>query len=162
GLAGSGALTALVLATLPSTAARLTYMLVFGLGSTLGMAALSGVIGWPLARAGRHHTLARAGSAVGGGASGRRCGAVVGPPGGGIRWAGNWFSDSVHCHGPLHRHVLRRKADTVVAGLQVHRRRDADAAACGLVERHFLRQPERLLKDRHLLVAERHDLGLRI
>ena len=40
GLAGSGALTALVVATLPSTAARITYMIVFGLGSTLGMAAL--------------------------------------------------------------------------------------------------------------------------
>jgi high-affinity nickel-transport protein len=60
GLAGSGALTALVLATLPSTAARLTYMAVFGLGSTLGMAVLSGLLGWPLARAGRHHALARA------------------------------------------------------------------------------------------------------
>ena len=59
GLAGSGALTALVLTTLPTTAARLTYMLVFGLGSTLGMAALSGVLGWPLARVGRHHALAR-------------------------------------------------------------------------------------------------------
>ena len=52
GLAGSGALTALVLATLPSTAARLTYMALFGLGSTLGMAALSGLLGWPLARVG--------------------------------------------------------------------------------------------------------------
>ena len=60
GLAGSGALTALVLTTLPSTAARLTYMVVFGLGSTLGMAALSGLLGWPLARAGSHHGLARA------------------------------------------------------------------------------------------------------
>src|SRR3954467_6934657 len=60
GLAGSGALTALVLTTLPSTAARLTYMIVFGLGSTLGMAALSGLLGWPLARAGRHRGLARA------------------------------------------------------------------------------------------------------
>ena len=60
GLAGSGALTALVLTTLPSTAARITYMLVFGLGSTLGMAALSGLLGWPLARAGRHRGLARA------------------------------------------------------------------------------------------------------
>jgi hypothetical protein len=59
GLAGSGALTALVLATLPSTAARLTYMVVFGLGSTLGMAALSGLLGWPLARAGSHRGLAR-------------------------------------------------------------------------------------------------------
>ena len=60
GLAGSGALTALVLTTLPSTAARLTYMVVFGLGSTLGMAALSGLLGFPLARAGRHRGLARA------------------------------------------------------------------------------------------------------
>jgi hypothetical protein len=59
GLAGSGALTALVLATLPSTSARLTYMAVFGLGSTLGMAALSGLLGWPLARMGNHHAVAR-------------------------------------------------------------------------------------------------------
>src|SRR5262249_15542097 len=59
GLAGSGALTALVLATLPSTAAQLTYMGLFGLGSTLGMAALSGVLGWPLARAGANRTVAR-------------------------------------------------------------------------------------------------------
>jgi hypothetical protein len=60
GLAGSGALTALVVATLPSTAARITYMALFGLGSTLGMAALSGLLGWPLARAGRHRGVARA------------------------------------------------------------------------------------------------------
>ncbi|HKB10024.1 MAG TPA: hypothetical protein VKD69_05210 [Vicinamibacterales bacterium] len=59
GLAGSGALTALVLATLPTVGARLIYMALFGLGSTLGMAALSGLLGWPLARAGRHHGLAR-------------------------------------------------------------------------------------------------------
>jgi hypothetical protein len=64
GLAGSGALTALVLTTLPSTAARLTYMVVFGLGSTLGMAALSGLLGWPLARLGNHRLLARALSLV--------------------------------------------------------------------------------------------------
>src|SRR5204862_5577821 len=59
GLAGSGALTALVLATLPTTAARLTYMALFGLGSTLGMAALSGLLGWPLARVGNHAAVAR-------------------------------------------------------------------------------------------------------
>ena len=59
GLAGSGALTALVLATLPSTAARLTYMALFGLGSTVGMAALSGVLGWPLGHLARHHAIAR-------------------------------------------------------------------------------------------------------
>jgi len=59
GLAGSGALTALVLTTLPSTAARLSYMALFGLGSTIGMAALSGLLGWPLARLGAHHAVAR-------------------------------------------------------------------------------------------------------
>ena len=59
GLAGSGALTALVLATLPTTASRLAYMILFGLGSTLGMAALSGLLGWPLARLSTHHALAR-------------------------------------------------------------------------------------------------------
>src|SRR5579862_3914623 len=59
GLAGSGALTALVLTTLPSTAARLTYMALFGLGSTLGMAALSGLLGWPIARMGKHQGVAR-------------------------------------------------------------------------------------------------------
>jgi hypothetical protein len=64
GLAGSGALTALVLATLPSTAARLAYMVLFGLGSTIGMAALSGVLGWPLRRMAKHRQLARAVSLV--------------------------------------------------------------------------------------------------
>jgi high-affinity nickel-transport protein len=59
GLAGSGALTALVLATLPTTAARLMYVLLFGIGSTLSMAALSGVLGWPLARLGTHHSVTR-------------------------------------------------------------------------------------------------------
>jgi len=60
GLAGSGALTALVVATLPTTTARITYIVVFGLGSTLGMAALSGLLGFPLARAGRSRGLTRA------------------------------------------------------------------------------------------------------
>ena len=64
GLAGSGALTALVLATLPTTAARLMYVLLFGIGSTLSMAALSGVLGWPLARLGAHHRVSRAISLV--------------------------------------------------------------------------------------------------
>ena len=59
GLAGSGALTALVLTTLPSTAARITYLAVFGLGSIAGMAMLSGLMGWPLARLGANQTLAR-------------------------------------------------------------------------------------------------------
>jgi hypothetical protein len=69
GLAGSGALTALVLTTLPTTAARLMYVLLFGVGSTLGMAALSGVLGWPLARFGTHHRVARGISLAAGGVS---------------------------------------------------------------------------------------------
>jgi hypothetical protein len=64
GLAGSGALTALVLATLPSTPARISYMALFGFGSTLGMAALSGLLSWPVARIGSNGALARAISLV--------------------------------------------------------------------------------------------------
>ncbi len=59
GLAGSGALTALVLTTLPTTAARLSYMALFGLGSTVSMAALSGLLGWPLARLGTNQAVVR-------------------------------------------------------------------------------------------------------
>ena len=59
GLAGSGALTALVLTTLPSTGARLAYIGLFGLGSTVGMAMLSGFLGWPLARLGANRAVAR-------------------------------------------------------------------------------------------------------
>jgi len=59
GLAGSGALTALVVATLPSTLTRLSYLALFGIGSTVGMAVLSGLLGWPLARVGGHRATAR-------------------------------------------------------------------------------------------------------
>ena len=45
GLAGSGALTALVFAQLPGTAARLAYLAVFGTGSMAGMAIASGAAG---------------------------------------------------------------------------------------------------------------------
>ena len=58
GLAGSGALTALVVTTLPSTVTRLAYLMLFGVGSTVGMAALSGLLGWPIARLGAHHVCA--------------------------------------------------------------------------------------------------------
>jgi hypothetical protein len=64
GLAGSGALVALVMATIPSVGARLIYLLLFGVGSTLGMAALSGLMGWPIARVGTHGVVARALSLV--------------------------------------------------------------------------------------------------
>jgi hypothetical protein len=50
GLAGSGALTALALANMPSLGSGLAYIAFFGLGSVLGMAALSGFIGAPLAK----------------------------------------------------------------------------------------------------------------
>ena len=59
GLAGSGALTALVMAAIPSMVARLVYLALFGIGSTLGMAALSGLLGWPIARVGTHGVVAR-------------------------------------------------------------------------------------------------------
>jgi hypothetical protein len=59
GLAGSGALTALVVATLPSTVTRLGYLALFGIGTTVGMAVLSGLLGWPLARVGGHHATVR-------------------------------------------------------------------------------------------------------
>ncbi|MFM8536199.1 MAG: hypothetical protein ACKOEC_21915 [Acidimicrobiia bacterium] len=50
GLSGSGALTALALSTLPTLASQLTFMLLFGLGSTAGMAMAAGLAGWSLAR----------------------------------------------------------------------------------------------------------------
>jgi hypothetical protein len=50
GLAGSGALSALVIAELPSAASRLAFIALFGLGSVLGMAVLTALVGSPLAR----------------------------------------------------------------------------------------------------------------
>lgn len=53
GLAGSGALTALVLAELPTASQRLGYIALFGLGSVAGMALLTGLAGLPLMRLAR-------------------------------------------------------------------------------------------------------------
>jgi ABC-type nickel/cobalt efflux system permease component RcnA len=50
GAAGSGALTALVLAGLPDLSSRLGYIALFGLGSMVGMALLSAAAGVPLIR----------------------------------------------------------------------------------------------------------------
>ncbi len=47
GLAGSGALIPLVLSTMPSVAQGLFFLLVFGVGSTLGMLLFSGLISLP-------------------------------------------------------------------------------------------------------------------
>lgn len=51
GLAGSGALTALAMAAMPTTPGRLIYAALFGLGSILGMGLLTGVAGDVLRRA---------------------------------------------------------------------------------------------------------------
>lgn len=57
GLAGSGALTAIVFAELPTTALRIVYITLFGIGSIAGMAIASGVAGVALqAVAGRAST----------------------------------------------------------------------------------------------------------
>jgi hypothetical protein len=53
GLAGSGALTALAFAQLPTTAARVVDMLLFGIGSIAGMTVATGVAGAALARISR-------------------------------------------------------------------------------------------------------------
>lgn len=50
GLAGSGALAALVLPDMKSALAGIVYMMVYGGGATLGMAMLAGAAGVPLAR----------------------------------------------------------------------------------------------------------------
>jgi hypothetical protein len=59
GLAGSGALTAMAMAEMPTLGSRLLYILLFGVGSVLGMASLSGVAGLPLAYYRRSATFAR-------------------------------------------------------------------------------------------------------
>ena len=60
GLAGSGALTAMVLAELPTTAARVSYIAIFGAGSVVGMSLLTGLAGVPMARVARNPRLAAA------------------------------------------------------------------------------------------------------
>ena len=60
GLAGSGALTAVALAAMPTPASRLLYIAMFGAGSALGMALLSGALGVPLARSASRPRIHRA------------------------------------------------------------------------------------------------------
>jgi hypothetical protein len=64
GLAGSGALSTLVMVDMPSVSMRIAYMALFGVGSILGMAFLTGVAGWPLAGLGRSPRFSRGLSAV--------------------------------------------------------------------------------------------------
>jgi hypothetical protein len=53
GLAGSGALTALAVASMPTRAAAIGYLGAFGVGSSVGMAVVSGAAGATLARISR-------------------------------------------------------------------------------------------------------------
>ena len=53
GVAGSASLVAMAAAATQDVVTALAYVLVFGLGSTLGMAALTLAASWPLARAER-------------------------------------------------------------------------------------------------------------
>ena len=69
GLAGSGALTLLILAQIQSTWQGLLYLAVFGLGSIVGMLLMSGLIGLPFALTSRklttvHHRLQTAAAVV--------------------------------------------------------------------------------------------------
>ena len=59
GLAGSGALTALVFAQLPTTTSRIVYMALFGLGSIAGMAIASGLAGAALQVVARSNVMRR-------------------------------------------------------------------------------------------------------
>jgi hypothetical protein len=56
GLAGSAALTLLVLTQIQSISLGLLYLALFGLGSTVGMLLMSGLIGLPFALSGRRLT----------------------------------------------------------------------------------------------------------
>lgn len=53
GLAGSGALAALVASHVGSTAFALSFMAIYAAGAAAGMAAIAGLLGWPLARLAR-------------------------------------------------------------------------------------------------------------
>ncbi len=68
GMAGSAVLIVLALQAMPSVAAGLVYIALFGAGSILGMATLSAAIAWPLNRWGRtltwFHNTAHAGTGV--------------------------------------------------------------------------------------------------
>lgn len=54
GMAGSGAILLLVLSTMPSVGQGLLYILLFGLGTILGMVLFSGLIGLPFRFVSRH------------------------------------------------------------------------------------------------------------
>lgn len=53
GLAGSGALAAIVISQLASPAFALGFITIYAVGAAVGMATLAGALGWPLARLAR-------------------------------------------------------------------------------------------------------------
>lgn len=53
GLAGSGALAALVAVRVPSSLFALSFIAIYAIGAAVGMSALAGVLGWPLAKLAR-------------------------------------------------------------------------------------------------------------
>lgn len=59
GLAGSGGLVALAAASMDTPAMMLTFMVIFGVGSALGMCAMGGLLGVPLVLAGRRDSMRR-------------------------------------------------------------------------------------------------------
>jgi hypothetical protein len=66
GLAGSGALTALVVSTIPGIGQGLVYMLLFGIGSVVGMAGVTGLSSLSLRRiANDRLVMSRVGGAAG-------------------------------------------------------------------------------------------------
>jgi len=69
GLAGSGALTALAMASLHSLRAQLAYMGLFGLGCVMGMAAMTALASWPLHQVTERHWAARFAMGMTGGVS---------------------------------------------------------------------------------------------
>ncbi|MGO8993474.1 MAG: hypothetical protein ACLQVI_09095 [Polyangiaceae bacterium] len=69
GLAGSGALTAIVVARMPSVLTGVLVVLVFGVGATVGMSLLAGALGAPLSRLFRRPWGAAGTLAVTGGAA---------------------------------------------------------------------------------------------
>src|SRR5262245_32291543 len=82
GLAGSAALTLLVLGTIPSSIGALAYILVFGIGSTAGMLLLSGLVGLPVALAveGAHRLQTAIQVAAGVGSAALGIWILAGPP----------------------------------------------------------------------------------
>ncbi|HEX2500011.1 MAG TPA: urease accessory protein UreH [Methylomirabilota bacterium] len=82
GLAGSAALTLLVLGTISSPIGALVYILVFGVGSTAGMLLLSGLVGLPVAllAPGAHRLRAAIQVVAGAGSAALGIWMLAGPP----------------------------------------------------------------------------------